>query len=80
MAVDWRRPGLHLAVLLYGTGLGVLLTIPLIGIVALAMMLVPAVGIVLGSMPPGIGILVFLVVSWCSGLIVTYAIVARMLK
>ncbi len=83
MAVDWRKPGLHVAIWVFGIGLGTILTIPVLALGG-AVVRIPGVQPVLDQVltadhdaPLMWGLLAS---SWMLGIIVTYAVVALVLK
>ena len=83
---EWKRAGLHLAIWLFGTGLGILLVVPMLALLGTIIRL-PLIGDFVGDFlwfvtkdhdMPIFG--AFVVVCWILGLGATYTIVALMLK
>ena len=78
---NWRKLGLHLAVLLFGTAFGWMIAIALGFLLIWVFATVPGSGTVYGMVVPTGGDLpVLLVVGWCLGMLLTYRIVALMQK
>jgi hypothetical protein len=76
MPRPWSKPGLHLAVALFGTGLGVLMLGPVILFVAFAEQVPIVPGLVIWALPEGDWFNVIVAgIAWVVGLATTYAIV-----
>jgi len=77
----WRTLGLHLSVLLFGSTLGWIIAVALGFLLIWIFATVPGSGAIYGMLIPSGGDLpVLLAVGWLLGMLVTYRIVALMLK
>jgi hypothetical protein len=78
---DWWKLGLHLGVLLFGTAFGWIIAIALGFSLIWLFAAVPFSVTVYGMIVPAGGdVPVLLAVSWCLGMLMTYRLVALMLK
>jgi hypothetical protein len=79
---EWQNPVLHIAAVLFGTGLGFLMTFPLMAIFVYGIQ-IPGVWAVLSYIMPrnvGWAFVMFLVVSWIAGVTATYAMISWAIK
>jgi hypothetical protein len=79
---EWHNPILHIASVLFGTGLGFVMIFPLMAILSYSIQ-IPGVWPLLSYIMPrnaGWAFVMFLLVSWIAGVAATYAMIAWAIK